>query len=868
MKRKNVNNYDLILTQTLNAQHKPLTVTDAAGKTTTATYNTQGQVTSVTTPKASGQENGATTSFSYNANGYLVSISGPVSGATTTFTYDSYGRRKTVTDPSEFTFTFDYDALDRITQVTYPDDTYQQTIYERLDPQRQRDRLGRWTERFYDPIGRRVSVRDPSGDARSYEWCSCGSLESFADANGNVTTFEYDLQGRRTKETRGTTGQTTFTYEDTTSRLKSLTDRKGNTTTFSYYTDDRISSRSFSDGTATITYTYGAVTGLLSEAANGADTIAWTYDVTDRIVSETSAANESTVSYTYDDAGSVTSLKVDGEVFVTFSYDEAYRLTRVTRNASIFDFGYDSASRKTSLGFPNGVATTYEYDTQSRLTSVSADSNESVITDFSYSYDAVDNRVQKVTPDWTETYAYDAASRLRTVARDEGSPSRWKYFYDGVGNRTGEQIDDAPSVASYDNLNQLVSVQAGGALLFQGMLDESATVTVQGKVGTVESDGTFTGEATVGTGTSNVIVTATDPTANTRTNTYEVTVSGPTATYGYDENGNLISREDSSGSWEYEWDGRNLLTRVLKDELEVVSFAYDPLGRRVQKVSGGVTTKYLLESHNVLREARSDGTVFKYIHPRSLDEPLAKEGPSGTLYYHLEGLDSVVKLTNEAGSAVHEYVYDAWGQIEEGSSQGGYAFTGREWEPEIQAYYFRARYYDPKSGRFLSEDPVRTKGSLYVYVRNNPPNRIDPMGLLEVDVKCKNCDSDKAGRIQGGINDVCLAVQNKPQCSSVLLKWGLLPCYWDMCWYNDPPVFKCGGRGSSCGGFGGGNDIILYDAAFAGPCGDASLPSTIAHEMSHVCISGRGDAPGPDCDIRARTRFGVRFCDDESIAIT
>ncbi len=39
------------------------------------------------------------------------------------------------------------------------------------------------------------------------------------------------------------------------------------------------------------------------------------------------------------------------------------------------------------------------------------------------------------------------------------------------------------------------------------------------------------------------------------------------------------------------------------------------------------------------------------------------------------------------------------------SSKGGFAFTGREWDPETNLYYYRARYYDPKIGRFLSEDP-------------------------------------------------------------------------------------------------------------------------------------------------------------------
>jgi RHS repeat-associated protein len=61
----------------------------------------------------------------------------------------------------------------------------------------------------------------------------------------------------------------------------------------------------------------------------------------------------------------------------------------------------------------------------------------------------------------------------------------------------------------------------------------------------------------------------------------------------------------------------------------------------------------------------------------------------------------------------------------------GFAFTGREWDTEIGLAYYRARYYDPKSGRFLSEDPIGFSGgfNFYEYVGGDPVNRRDPFGL-------------------------------------------------------------------------------------------------------------------------------------------
>jgi RHS repeat-associated protein len=91
----------------------------------------------------------------------------------------------------------------------------------------------------------------------------------------------------------------------------------------------------------------------------------------------------------------------------------------------------------------------------------------------------------------------------------------------------------------------------------------------------------------------------------------------------------------------------------------------------------------------------------------------------------------VVRRTSQAGAVVHEYRYDAWGQIEVGATEPGYAFTGREWDPEIELHYYRARYDDPKIGRFIGEDPIGFGDgpNRYLYVQASPTNAVDPSGL-------------------------------------------------------------------------------------------------------------------------------------------
>jgi YD repeat-containing protein len=64
---------------------------------------------------------------------------------------------------------------------------------------------------------------------------------------------------------------------------------------------------------------------------------------------------------------------------------------------------------------------------------------------------------------------------------------------------------------------------------------------------------------------------------------------GGTGQVPIDPNGNLLSKVDGADTWGYEWNARNELIRVTKNTLEVARFAYDPKGRRVEKVAGGVT---------------------------------------------------------------------------------------------------------------------------------------------------------------------------------------------------------------------------------------------------------------------------------------
>jgi len=197
-----------------------------------------------------------------------------------------------------------------------------------------------------------------------------------------------------------------------------------------------------------------------------------------------------------------------------------------------------------------------------------------------------------------------------------------------------------------------------------------------------------------------------------------------------DSNGNLSSKTEGTDNWTYSWNAENQLTKVERNGAEVARFAYDPNGRRVEKVAAGVTTTWTYDEETIVRQVRGESTL-KYAHAPGFDRPLAVEGGTSVTYFHADGLGSIVSTTNAMGVVGLTRQYDAWGKLEAGANEPGYAFTGREWDSEVGLYYYRARYYDPTQGRFISEDPIRFRGGVnyYAYVKNDPVDAVDPMGL-------------------------------------------------------------------------------------------------------------------------------------------
>ena len=429
------------------------------------------------------------------------------------------------------------------------------------------------------------------------------------------------------------------------------------------------------------------------------------------------------VNYTYDNDSRLTQV-TDPTGTYQFTFDNMGRLTNTTTSYAFLtgrnfttSYAYDAASNRTGFTDPESGATSYVYDTLNRLQTLTPPAAFSGTGNFGFTYDALSRRTQMTRPNGLKSvYGYDNLSHLLSVLHQSGSTTidGATYTVDNAGNRTAK-TDKQTNVTSnygYDSVYQLTQVLQG------------ATTTESYNYDPV-------GNRTASLGVSSYT-----------TNTSSELTATSSASYGYDLNGNVVTKNDSTGITTYAWDFENRLTSVtLPGSGGTVSFKYDPFGRRIYKSSSNGTSIYAYDGDSLIEETNSSGTaVARYSDGPNIDETLAMFRSSATSYYHADGLGTITSLSNTAGSLAETYTFDSFGKPtnSSGSLTNPFQYIGREFDSETSLYYYRARYYDPGVGRFISEDPTGVEGgmNLFAYTDNNPLKWVDPFGLAPKLPRC------------------------------------------------------------------------------------------------------------------------------------
>jgi RHS repeat-associated protein len=198
----------------------------------------------------------------------------------------------------------------------------------------------------------------------------------------------------------------------------------------------------------------------------------------------------------------------------------------------------------------------------------------------------------------------------------------------------------------------------------------------------------------------------------------------------FDLNGNLETATEGGQTTTFAWDARSRLTGIAGPG-PVASFAYDAAGRRVGKVVGGFSTSLQYDRFDVVREIAGGATVT-YLRGLAIDEPLARIEDTSTACYLTDVLGSSLALTDASGRVVTEYTYEPFGRSRESgiASPNAFQFTGRE-NDGTGLYYYRMRWYNPTTARFVQEDPLGVWGTVdpYLYAENSPTGSTDPLGL-------------------------------------------------------------------------------------------------------------------------------------------
>ena len=252
------------------------------------------------------------------------------------------------------------------------------------------------------------------------------------------------------------------------------------------------------------------------------------------------------------------------------------------------------------------------------------------MSQFDYTYDVVGN-----IDTWQKQYAsnpatllelgYDAVDQLTAATKMSTDPTpvtlkRYAYAYDPAGNRTAEQVDDAVMAGTHNSRNQLETLQPGGALRFQGALDEEADshrrrqarrgsprqhLRRPGRRGRGHDPGRRGGRG----------LRRQRPDEHLRgqpdRHHHDLHLRRQRQPHERRHEDLRVGRRESTGAGHRRPDRAGEL-RLRRP------------GPAVQKTAGGVTTTYIYDGEDIVEERLSTGDQYRYVHGPGIDQPLAR----------------------------------------------------------------------------------------------------------------------------------------------------------------------------------------------------------------------------------------------------
>jgi RHS repeat-associated protein len=604
------------------------------------------------------------------------------------------------------------------------------------------------TTRLTDSLGRLIELRQypgdhPTGtvyDKTTYSYTPSGQLKTITDPGGNTWRYDYDVQGRKVKETDPDKGVTSYEY-NAADQLTSSTDARGTKLAYVYDANGRKTSehKDSPTGPTLSSWTYDTLSkGMLSSSTKYVGTNAYTtsvtgYDAAGRPTgeqvtlpaSEGALAGTYTLGQTYTPDGQPATRTLPAKAglpaeTLNYTYNDRNLPTSLKgADTYVRDLEYTPFDEPSvlTLGTANGnwVQQTYEHDTVTgRLTRVLTEKQLSPrrVSDTSYEYDPAGN-VTKVsdvpsatTGEATDTqcFNYDYLRRLTQAWTPKP----------GDGNTAGD-CTAAPSTANL----------GGPAPYLQKW--------------TLDKLGNRTSEQT------------TTPTGTT-TSTYEygggphqlnkVTSTGASGTdvktYGYDAAGAVTNRTDGSSSETLNWDDEGHLSSTVKGGQTTSSAVYDTEGNRLLRKDSSGTTLTIGETEIHLG---TDGSTLSGTRYYTFNNEVIGVRTGGKLSWLLSDLHGTPTIAIDAATqAVQRKRSLPYGETRgaaPSSWPGQQAFQRGTADAGTDLIHLGAREYEPDTGRFISVDPVLDPQSPqalngYAYANNNPTSMEDSDGRFVI----------------------------------------------------------------------------------------------------------------------------------------
>ena len=472
-------------------QSRVTSLRDALGNLTQTFYDGQGHIVMTISPL------NETNQFFYDGN-HNVTNSIDALGFTKQFVYDNQNNLIRSVDGRVNSTTFGYNNQFSITGQTngagdfvnyaYNGDG---TLYSRTDAG------GMTIYDTYDSYGQLTHVTYPNSlGGESFVNSLAGDSTSHTDANGNLTSFQYNAR-RELTNTIAPTNLTVKVSFDAVGNVSGNTDARGNAATKTWSATRHLLATtlpSTPQGVPVITNAYDNRDLLVKTVDPLQNPTLYTNDVAGRLVSQTdpvlrtttfgydadghklaatNAAQEVT-SQTWDARGSLLQLTDGAGHFSTRAYDAAgNQIILTNRNGKKWQFQFDGANRLTNTITPRNYSTSLSFNHQGLLSSIKDQANQPTslyydakgrltnrtdnVATTLYGFDANDNRTSATENSQTNSWTYDAYNRVSSYKDIYGNLIQ--YRYDANGNVTNLIYPGGKNVYyAYDSLNRLTNV--------------------------------------------------------------------------------------------------------------------------------------------------------------------------------------------------------------------------------------------------------------------------------------------------------------------------------------------------------------------------------------------------------------------------